>query len=159
MVVVVIIGILAAIAIPGYNGFQKKAKGSEAKVQLSAIYTGEAAYFAENQNYNSDLDKIGISTTLSTKYYNKIGFATGNGKFYIGHGNTSGSCTLTTHATSSDCTNAGGTWIPAAAAPAAAAGIACAVVAGGASGSFEACAQGTGVDSWYINNTKTLDTY
>ncbi len=78
MVVVVIIGILAAIAIPSYNGFQDRARGSEAKVQLSAIYTAEAAYFAEWNKYEADLSKIGISAKPA-KYYLAIGFTETSG--------------------------------------------------------------------------------
>ena len=39
MVVVAIIGILAAIAIPNYQTYQAKARQSEAKIALAAIYT------------------------------------------------------------------------------------------------------------------------
>ncbi|WP_136808428.1 type IV pilin protein [Desulfosediminicola flagellatus] len=51
MIVVAIIGILAAIAIPQYQNFTKKSKASEAKVYLSAITTAEAAYYAENSEF------------------------------------------------------------------------------------------------------------
>lgn len=44
MVVVVIIGILAAVAIPNFSKYQAKARQSEAKVSLSAIYGGEKAF-------------------------------------------------------------------------------------------------------------------
>ena len=39
MIVVAIIGILAAIAIPNFIAYQMKAKQSEAKVSLGAIFT------------------------------------------------------------------------------------------------------------------------
>ncbi len=74
MIVVVIIGILAAVAIPSYQGFQARAKGAEAKVQLSAIYSAEAAYFAENSYYSIALADIGIPAS-TTKYYKTFGFA------------------------------------------------------------------------------------
>ncbi len=61
MVVVVIIGILAAIAVPSYQGFQNKAKSAEAKVQLSAIYTAEKAFQAEWATFTSDLVAIGVA--------------------------------------------------------------------------------------------------
>ena len=41
MIVVAIIGILAAIAIPNFIKFQLRAKAGEAKVNLAAIRTGE----------------------------------------------------------------------------------------------------------------------
>ena len=57
MIVVAIIGILAAIAIPNFLNFRLKAKSSEAKSNLGAIRSTEVAYFAEwswwvgNQGY------------------------------------------------------------------------------------------------------------
>jgi type IV pilus assembly protein PilA len=47
MIVIALIGILAAIAIPNYLRFQMKAKSSEAKVNLAAIHTAEESYFSE----------------------------------------------------------------------------------------------------------------
>ena len=47
MIVVAIIGILAAIAIPNFLRFQLKASASEAKANLGAIRTAEEAYFSE----------------------------------------------------------------------------------------------------------------
>ena len=47
MIVVAIIGILAAIAIPNFLRFQLKAKSSEGKVNIAAIRTAETAYNSE----------------------------------------------------------------------------------------------------------------
>ncbi|MFP8876424.1 MAG: prepilin-type N-terminal cleavage/methylation domain-containing protein [Myxococcota bacterium] len=51
MIVVAIIGILAAIAIPNFIRFQLKAKSSEGKVNLAAIRTAEEGYMAEYGTY------------------------------------------------------------------------------------------------------------
>ena len=51
MIVVAIIGILAAIAIPDFLKFQAKAKQSEAKTNLGAIFTAQIAYFAEQNTF------------------------------------------------------------------------------------------------------------
>jgi type IV pilus assembly protein PilA len=53
MIVVAIIGILAAIAIPNFLRFQLKAKSSEGKTNLAAIRTAEESYFAEYGLYIS----------------------------------------------------------------------------------------------------------
>ncbi len=53
MIVVAIIGILAAIAIPNFLRFQLKSKTSEGKVNLSAIRTAEESYLAEFGSYVS----------------------------------------------------------------------------------------------------------
>ena len=51
MIVVAIIGILAAIAIPNFMRFQLKAKSSEGKVNIAAIRTAEESYLAEFGTY------------------------------------------------------------------------------------------------------------
>ena len=47
MIVVAIIGILAAIAIPNFLRFQLRSKTGEAKTNLAAMRTAEEGYFAE----------------------------------------------------------------------------------------------------------------
>ena len=51
MIVVAIIGILAAIAIPNFLRFQMRAKAGEGKVNLAAIRTAQEGYFAEFSTY------------------------------------------------------------------------------------------------------------
>jgi type IV pilus assembly protein PilA len=53
MIVVAIIGILAAIAIPNFLKFQAKSKQSEAKTNLKGVYTAETAYFGEQNTYGT----------------------------------------------------------------------------------------------------------
>jgi type IV pilus assembly protein PilA len=50
MIVVAIIGILAAIAIPNFLRFQARARQSEAKTNLKAIFTASKSMFAEQGN-------------------------------------------------------------------------------------------------------------
>lgn len=51
MIVVAIIGILAAIAIPNFLRSQMKAKSSEGKINIAAIRTAEVSYNAEFGQY------------------------------------------------------------------------------------------------------------
>jgi type IV pilus assembly protein PilA len=53
MIVVAIIGILAAIALPNFIAYQAKSKQSEAKVSLAAIFTSAVAFQAESRNPQS----------------------------------------------------------------------------------------------------------
>jgi type IV pilus assembly protein PilA len=69
MVVVAIIGILAAMAIPNYNRFQAKAKQSEAKAYLSGMYTANKAFFSEYNSYTSSLDAIGFAPDGNVRRY------------------------------------------------------------------------------------------
>jgi type IV pilus assembly protein PilA len=59
MIVVAIIGILAAIAIPNFLTYQAKARQSEAKVALGAIFTGATAFFTENAANTYVMSNIG----------------------------------------------------------------------------------------------------
>ena len=67
MIVVAIIGILAAIAIPNFLRFQAKSKQSEAKTNLGGIFTAETSYFSEHNNF-ADLDVISWAPVGSAKY-------------------------------------------------------------------------------------------
>lgn len=53
MIVVIIIGILASIAIPGYQKTVEKGYGDKAKVILQAIYTAEKMYRLDYNNYTT----------------------------------------------------------------------------------------------------------
>jgi len=55
MIVVAIIGLLAAIAVPSFLRFQLRARSSEAKTSLAAIRSLEESYFAEFSIYVSAL--------------------------------------------------------------------------------------------------------
>ena len=74
MVVVAIIGVLAAVAIPSFTGFQKRARASEAKTNLGSLYTAEKGYNYENNAYASTLADIGFGEPDGTRNY-AIGFA------------------------------------------------------------------------------------
>jgi len=71
MIVVAIIGILAAIAIPDFLKFMAKAKQSEAKTNLGAIFTVQVAYFGEHNTYGGGancFELINWSPSGSNKY-------------------------------------------------------------------------------------------
>jgi len=74
MIVVAIIGILAAIAIPNFLKFQCKAKQSEGKTALKATYTTELAYNGEFGSYLNLTQLTGFGgldnkTVSGAKYY------------------------------------------------------------------------------------------
>ena len=68
MIVVAIIGILAAIAIPNFLTYQCKSKQSEAKTNLGGIGTSEEAYFAEYDTYKAATSNIGWRPKGSKRY-------------------------------------------------------------------------------------------
>lgn len=73
MIVVAIIGVLAAIAVPNFQRFQAKAKQSEAKGNLASIYTAQKAFQGEWQTYFADFRDIGFRPEGQLKY--DVGFA------------------------------------------------------------------------------------
>ena len=76
MVVVAIIGILSAVAVPQFQKFQRKAKQSEAKALLAGAYTAQKAFRAETGSYYSNLWATGFEAE-GTLIYN-VGFAGGS---------------------------------------------------------------------------------
>jgi len=78
MIVVVIIGILAALAIPRFMAATVKAKESEAKTILKQIFTLERTARQETGNYNPDLNAIGFDVPTRAKYIYAIDAADAN---------------------------------------------------------------------------------
>lgn len=67
MIVVAIIGILAAVAVPNFQRFQAKARQAEAKSDLSAIFSAEKSFKAEWNTFTSSMTTIGFAK--EGKYY------------------------------------------------------------------------------------------
>lgn len=61
MIVVAIIGVLAAIAIPNFLDYVKRSKTAEANANLKSLFTGAASY------YSSDIGSRGLSSTGVTR--------------------------------------------------------------------------------------------
>ena len=68
MIVVAIIGILASVAIPNFQRFQRKARQSEAKNLLSAYYTSEKSFAAEYNQYAGNFYYSGFKPDGSLGY-------------------------------------------------------------------------------------------
>ena len=68
MILVVIIGILAALAYPNLEKYLKRARQTEAKTNLSAIYTAQKIYFSLHQSYADDIKKLDLSLVQGDPY-------------------------------------------------------------------------------------------
>lgn len=68
LVLFAIVGILAAIAIPDFLKFQAKAKQSEAKANMGAIFTCQVAYFGEYNQYGNTFKDIYWEPEGNTRY-------------------------------------------------------------------------------------------
>ena len=75
MVVIAIVGLLSAVAIPNFKKYQAKAKVTEAKLQLSAAYTAEQVFFSEFLRYGACLAYMGYDPVeQSPSRYFAVGF-------------------------------------------------------------------------------------
>jgi len=73
MIVVMIIGILAAVAYPNYRDFAARAKRNEAKAALLKIATNQERFYLNQNQYTTDMTDLGFATdcpliTGSTTY-------------------------------------------------------------------------------------------
>lgn len=60
MIVVAIIGILSAVAVPNFKRYQAKSKTSEAKIQLAAAYTAEQSFYGDFGIYHHCFTYMGF---------------------------------------------------------------------------------------------------
>ena len=68
MIVVAIIGLLAALAIPNFIKFQTRARQSEAKANLKAAYTAQRAYYGDQSTYYDEASVIGFRPEFNNRY-------------------------------------------------------------------------------------------
>lgn len=68
MIVVAIVGILAAVAVPAYQGSVQKSRRSDAKMALSALQLLQEKYRANNTRYGT-LAEVGATASSSEAYY------------------------------------------------------------------------------------------
>ena len=61
MIVIAIIGILAAIAIPQFSAYRKRGYNSAAQSDLKNAITAQEAYFVDNQTYVSGKAYSGVA--------------------------------------------------------------------------------------------------
>jgi type IV pilus assembly protein PilA len=93
MIVVAIVGILAAIALPAYQDYIVRSKMSESVAALAACKTSVAEYASTKQAWPTDAGSAGCSTTAS-QYLASMTVATG-GVITAGTTNTgAGNCNL-----------------------------------------------------------------
>ena len=68
MIVVAIIGVLTAIAIPNFQAFQARSRQSEAKAALTSIYTAEQAFHSQWEVYAAPFAAIGYKPGGDYRY-------------------------------------------------------------------------------------------
>lgn len=163
MIVVAIIGILAAVAIPNYQKYQARSRQTEARIGLGAIFAAEKGFQAEHGSYTACLNAAGYAPEGARQYYSQ-GFGADGG---TGCGPAGGQSCLQTSwgAGAGTCTFVAGAaffnanaFTPPAAAATTGANIPAGLIP--TQGTFQAGAAGfvsTAVaDVWAINDLKAL---
>lgn len=134
MIVIAIIGVLAAVAVPNFLNYVNKAKQVEAQSFLSTLYTAETSYYITNNTFGN---LANISFPFSGNYNYDHGFT-------FGKDDTNGICATAANG----CTDKSGITAfpkaPAAVAP--------------TKSAFTALSVGTlkSTDVWSINEKKSL---
>ncbi len=89
MIVVAIIGILAAIAYPSYDEYVKRGNRTEGQALLSEAAARQERYFGQNNAYitsDADITKLGLrngSTSETGKYTLSVGTSNGDGGYTL----------------------------------------------------------------------------
>ena len=168
MIVVAIIGILAAVAIPNFQRFQRKARQSEARSLLGGLYTATTASRSEWGSYVGDFQGNGFSPDGQLTY--RVNFAEGPNENTLNNGarvpgSAAANACITTYMTEGvGCIAAFAMWVTrpngvASVQPGPVAAVA-AVAAANTGAAFTATANGfiggAMVDEWTINQQKNL---
>jgi type IV pilus assembly protein PilA len=68
MIVVAILGILAALAIPSFLRFQARSKQAEVKTNLKAVFTGQKSAFSNRDRYSTSVAELGFAPERGNRY-------------------------------------------------------------------------------------------
>ncbi len=96
MIVVAIVGILAAIALPAYQDYVIRSKMSEAEAAIAACKTSISEYFSTKTAFPANADQAGCSTT-ATQYVASLNISNTTGAITVISAKTgakAGECTL-----------------------------------------------------------------
>lgn len=86
MIVVVIIGILAAIAYPSYDEYVKRGNRTEGQAFLSDVAARQERYFAQNNAYITsvaNIKKLGLDNANSPTSKYTVAIGTGGGGYTL----------------------------------------------------------------------------
>lgn len=78
MIVIVIIGVIAAIAFPSYQSSVRKSRRAEAKATLLEVMSRQEQFFSENRRYAATFDELDLSASATTSFNTEHGFYTVN---------------------------------------------------------------------------------
>jgi general secretion pathway protein G len=93
LVVIVILGILAAVAVFAVSGITNKGKGSACSADVKSVETASEAYYAKNGAYATSINNTGDATSLVATKFLREAPATGNG-YTVTYSSTDGSVSV-----------------------------------------------------------------
>jgi len=70
MVVIVVLSIIMAIAVPTYTDYVLRARRADAREVLSDLATRQEQFFLDNKAYTIDVNDLGRSASSVNNYYN-----------------------------------------------------------------------------------------
>ena len=82
MVVLLIIGILAAVAVPSYRQYVIRAHRTEAKTALLRLAANQERHYLQNNTYTDDLTLLGFGTGVSDNGAYALSVPTANATSY-----------------------------------------------------------------------------
>jgi prepilin-type N-terminal cleavage/methylation domain-containing protein len=88
MIVVVVIGILAAIAIPNFIALQVRAREGSTKANMHTLQVGAEDYAVQNNSFyaNNVSSVVGLLPGGSARFQNPFDRTTGNGNAWVDFG-------------------------------------------------------------------------
>ncbi|MHB1845974.1 MAG: type IV pilin protein [Deltaproteobacteria bacterium] len=73
MVVVAIIGLLAALGIAGFKHFEARSRQAECRTNMKAIFTAQRSYFGDKQMYLEEANIVGFGPEMNNRYSYYLG--------------------------------------------------------------------------------------
>jgi type IV pilus assembly protein PilA len=144
MIVVAIIGILAAIAIPNFLQYQARSRQAEARTNLGGIFVSETSWFGENSRYGS-FQETGFTIASTSNRYTYRSPANG------GNAGSAGQQGVDRCNTNAGCQATGGTAIAEGPVASGASTTAPAGFTATAAGDIDSDAT---IDAWHVNDIK-----
>ena len=77
MIVIAIVGILSAVALPAYQDYTVRAKVTEGMVLAGALKTGITEYYYSEGSFGSTLGDMGLTSTENSDLVDSVTYAAG----------------------------------------------------------------------------------
>lgn len=105
MIVVLIVGVLAMIAVPAYNDSVRKGRRGEAFSAIAAVQQAQERWRGSNPSYSTSLSDLGVSSTTPNGHYtiSVAGPAEGEGTIANGYIAVATAAEGSTQAADGDC--------------------------------------------------------